>query len=237
MDNDSIDKTERVAANVVGGAYLAAMALAVFADTYARGRIFVRGDAEATVRNALAHTMLFRISVTGHVLVSVIDVALIVALYVILRRVNRNLALAALMFRMIETAVLTVTSLTDFNALSIISGAGNVDTLGVRQSAALGLLSSDAHNAGFQIAFLFLGIGSSVFAYLWWKSEYIPVALAVVGIISSAFLAIGAILFLAVPDLFALVFPAYMMPLGIFEVTMGVWLLTKGIRVPVSAGT
>lgn len=230
MDNDS-PGAERRAATVAGAAYLIAMALAVFADTYARGRLF-GPDPDTTARNILEHTTLFRMSITGHVLVSVVDVALIVSLYVILKRVNRNLALAALMFRVIETAVLTVTSLNDFNGLSIVSGAGNVRKLGVSQSEALGLLSSNAHNAGFQIAFLFLGVGSSVFAYLWWKSRYIPAVLSAIGIISSAFLAIGSILFLAFPRLFALVFPAYMMPLGIFEVGTGVWLLTKGIRVP-----
>ena len=235
MVKQAIDITQRRAAITVGVAYLTAMALAVFADTYARGRIFVRGDAGKTAQNLLDQVPLLRMSITGHLLVSVTDVALIVALYVILKRVNQNLALAALMFRMIETAVLTVTSLNDFNGLSIITREGNLRTLGVPQADALGMLSSNAHNAGFQISFLFLGIGSTFFAYLWWKSRYIPVLIAGFGIISSALLAVGAVLFLAFPALFDLVFPTYMMPLGIFEVTMGVWLLAKGIRVPASA--
>ena len=55
----------------------------------------------------------------------------------------------------------------------------------------LGYLS--ARGLGFYIGFVFLGFGSTIFAYLLFKSRYIPRVLAAWGIFSSSLLAIGSL--------------------------------------------
>ena len=80
-----------------------------------------------------------------------------------------------------------------------------------------------------RIAFVFLGLGSTVFSYLWFKSRYIPRALAAWGIFSSLVLAIVSLAIMVFPGL-AAVGLAYMMPMGIYEVGLGLWLLFKGLR-------
>jgi hypothetical protein len=55
------------------------------------------------------------------------------------------------------------------------------------------------------------------------------------GVIASALLAAGTLAILVVPDLQPILFPAYMVPMFFFEVGMGLWLLTKGLRPPAIA--
>src|SRR5258707_1008208 len=52
-----------------------------------------------------------------------LDIVLITALYVVLKPVNRNLALLAAFWGLIETAILVVALLSDLEALRLLSGA------------------------------------------------------------------------------------------------------------------
>ncbi len=72
-----------------------------------------------------------------------------------------------------------------------------------------------------------------VFTYLWLKSRYIPRGLAAWGIFSSLALAIGILALMVFPGLASVVGPAYWLPIFIFEVTLGFWLLVKRIRAPI----
>lgn len=80
------------------------------------------------------------------------------------------------------------------------------------------------HDGGF-IGAVFLGLGSTAFAYLWLKSRYIARGLAALGIFSSLAMAIGILGMMVFPGLASVVGPAYWMPMFIFEVTLGLWLL------------
>jgi hypothetical protein len=78
-----------------------------------------------------------------------------------------------------------------------------------------------------------LGLGSTVFGYLWFKSRYIPRALTALGIFGSLLLAIGGLAIMVFPSLADVMSLTYMMPLGIFEAGLGLWLLVRGMRAPI----
>ena len=67
------------------------------------------------------------------------------------------------------------------------------------------------------------------FSYLWLRSRYIPRALAVWGIFASLALAFVELAILLFPGLAAGVGMAFMAPMGIYEVGLGLWLLIKGL--------
>jgi hypothetical protein len=201
MTISTIDESERKAARVVGFSYLFAMATAVFAEFYVRGRLIVPDDAAETARNIMAHERLWRLGIASYLLCLLTDVALITALYVILKRVDQHLALFAAFMRVIETAIVPVD-----------------------------LIRVSTYGAGIDLSFVFLGIGSTVFGYLWFKSNYIPKALAALGVFGSLLLAAGSFAVIIFPNPAKILSLAYMMPLGVFEVTMGFWLLLKGLR-------
>jgi Domain of unknown function (DUF4386) len=226
-----ITESQRKAARVVGLAYLLAMGPAIFAEFYVIGRLVVSGNAAETARNIAAHERLFRIGTASNLLAFAIDIALITALYVVLERVNRNLALFAVFCRLIETVFLVVAALNDFEVLRLVSGADYLQAFRPEQLQALGRLSLGAHGAAYTVGLLFFGFGSPVFCWLWWKSGYIPKALAAWGVFASLLIGVSAFAFIVSPELRqVLSIFVYAGPIFLFELTTGLWLLIKGIR-------
>jgi Domain of unknown function (DUF4386) len=132
-----------------------------------------------------------------------------------------------------KTLGIAVTTLNAFAVLALLSGADYLRAVDTQQLQALVYTFLRVHGAGFNVGFVFLGLGSTVFSYLWFKSRYIPRALAALGIFGSLVLAIVTLAIMVFPSLGAVVGLAYMMPMGIYEVTLGFWLLVKGIQAPI----
>ena len=158
-----IDQSQRKAARVVGLAYLVAMAVSVFAEFYVRGHLVVANSAVDTARNIMAHERLFRVGIASSLLVFAIDLALIAALYVVLKPVSQNLSLFAVFLRLVETTVGAAATLSDFDVLRILSGADYLRVIETDRLQALARLSLGAHGAGNTVVFVFLGLGSTVF--------------------------------------------------------------------------
>lgn len=224
-----IDESRRRAAKVVGFVYLFAMATSIFGEVV-RGRLIVANDAGETARNIVAHEALFRLGIASELVTFVGTVLLLASLYVILRPVQPYLALMAASFRLVETSICVVMMLSSLDVLRVLSGAEYLRAFEADRLHVLARLSIGAHGAGYNVAFVFLGLGSTVFAWLWLRSDYIPRALALLGVVASLMLAAGSFSFILVPGLVANLSPWYMLPMGVFEVTMGFWLLLKGLR-------
>ena len=112
----------------------------------------------------------------------------------------------------------------------LLSGADYLQAVRTDQLQGLARIPISAFGAGVNISFVFLGLGSTMFGYLWFKSRYIPRALAALGVFGSMVLAIGSFSFIIFPKLADWAEPGYFAPLGIFEVAMGFWLLFRGLR-------
>src|SRR5271169_2138712 len=186
MTYHAIEPAQRTAARIAGAWYLIAMAAGMFASLYAQGQLIVPGDSAQTASNLADSEWLFRVGAACHLIVFAGDVVLLVALYVILSPVNRSVALLAASWRLVGCAVLAAIMINDFAALRLLSGANYLQVLDTEQLQALALFFVGVNGIGFQIGFVFLGLGSTVFSYLWFKSRYIPRALAVLGIVASA---------------------------------------------------
>ena len=218
----TIEPAQHAAAKVAGFLYLFIMATGVFGESYVRGQLIAGGDAVQTARNIAASERLFRLSIASDLITVVGAVILLWALYVVLRPINRNLALLAAFLRLAENAILAVATLNAFAALRLLSGADYLRAFDTQQLQALARLFIGVQGAGMRIAFVFLGLGSTVFSYLWFKSRYIPRGLAALGIFGSLMLAIGGLAIMVFPSLEDVMTMAYMMPLGIYEVGLGI---------------
>jgi hypothetical protein len=224
------DAIQRRWARVVGFSYLFALLPAIFAEFYVSGKL-VSGDAIATAQNIIAHERLFRLGIASNLLVFAADVLLIAALYIVLERVNRRLALLATFFRLIETTILIVATLNDFYVLRLLSGASYLTIVGPDALAALARVSIGAHGSAYGVGLLLFGFGSSVFCYLWLKSGYIPKALALWGLVASAWIGVCAFAFIVFPELEKVITIGYFGgPIFLFELAIGSLLLFKGIR-------
>jgi hypothetical protein len=89
------------------------VAFVVYANFGMRARLLVSGDVAETVRRGAGAVPLFRLSVAFDVVYRIGGVVLLSALYVVLRPVNRQLALLATLLKLVyaATAMLLVLSL------------------------------------------------------------------------------------------------------------------------------
>ena len=117
----TIDESQRKAANVVGFTYLFALVPAIFAEFYVRSQLVVFDNAATTALHIVTHERLFRLGIASNLTAFAIDVALITALYVVLKPVHRSLALLAAGWGLIETAILVVVTLSDFDVACTLS--------------------------------------------------------------------------------------------------------------------
>jgi uncharacterized protein DUF4386 len=232
-----IDNTQRKAARAVGFSYLFALVTGVFAEFYARGTLLVHDDAAQTAQNIVAHEGLFRLGIVANLTTFSADIVLITALYAVLRPVAPNLALAALFWRLLETASLGISALSDFDVLRLLSGAGYLEPLDAPRLHALARLSVSAHDDAYQLGLFFFGFGSTLFCCLWLKSGYVPRALALFGVFASALVGVCAYLFILFPRLAGIASPICYVPVFLFELTMGLWLSLRGVRGGSQPGT
>jgi hypothetical protein len=226
-----ITQEQRTAAKVAGSIYLIAMATSMFAELYLRDSMIVARDAVQTALNIVASERFFRISSVIHLLTFATDAVMAVALYTILKPVNRSLALLAAFWRLANCAILSVAVLNDFAALRFLADTEYLRAFDTRQLQVLARVFLSIGAAGFQLGFVFLGLGSTAFSYLWLKSGYIPRPLAGWGIFASLVLAFGTVAILIFPTL-GVIGLSYMAPMFFYEVGLGLWLLVKGLREP-----
>ena len=177
------------------------------------------GDVSATTNNIYNNQSLFRIGLSIELIMSIGLVVLACALYTILKNVNRNLSLTALLLKMIEAAITTVIVLITFIAL--LHGGDVVGFL------------INKHTVLYSIPMLFLGLDMTIFSYLFLKSGYIPGWIAKFGMISFMLIFIHSIMFIVTPQYAEMSINQiiFWTPSGIFELIIGSWLLLKGIKV------
>lgn len=218
------------AARIAGAAYLLTMATAIFNQAFVRGSLLVRGDATRTAQNIIESERLFRIGIAADIVTSTGVVVLLWALYVLLRPVGRDLALLAACLRLVEVGAHYVAILFSLGALTLLSGAEYLTPLDTGQSQSLARVFLSMHGAGLNLGFVLLGLGSAIFACLLFRSRYVPRALAAWGVFASLLLAATAFAVILFPGLSRFAMGA-MVPMFVYEVTLGFWLLLKGARV------
>ena len=192
----------------------------------------VPGDALATAKNIMADTFLFRLGISVELIMAVGLVVLGLALYAVLKSVNKHLALLALVLKLVEATLMAVTVLLPFIALEFTHAAAPTAILTQEQlQMPLGLLFN-AHTAITAVPMVFLGLDMMLFCYLLLKSKFIPRLLAGFGILSFFLILVQSLLFILAPvyatmPINQIIFWA---PSGLFEIVIGLWLLIKSIH-------
>ncbi len=227
ISNASLQRAARIA----GLAYLliivTSMAVVISTDT----QIVVSGDVGATIENIRDNELLYRFGAAYDLVMFPSVIVLSMALYVILKRVSRNLALLALLWRLGEAFVGVITVLASLVILHLLGGAGSSTGLAPGQLPAFVELLLNVRAAGLEILTVFLCLGTIIYFYLFFKSRYIPRALAVWGM--SAFTLMLTVTFAKIlaPDLSPVMQTVSLIPVVLFELVIGLWLLFKGVNV------
>lgn len=228
----SLEPSQRVATKLVGFLYLFTNATAIIGFVI-REKLIVPRDATQTATNIVSSERLFRIGIAAELITVVGVIILIWGLYVILKPVDRNLAWLGTFLRLTENFVLAFIVVQEFTTLAFLKSATTLQGFDAHQLQGLAYTFLRVYGDAFNIGFLFLGLGSAVFSYVWLKSRYIPRLLAAWGIFASLVMAFMSLAIIVFPRLAALGL-TYMMPMGVYEFGLGFWLLIKGLRLPIT---
>ena len=227
------DTSQHKAVKVTGFMFLFAFIVPTLNWAFVLSKFIVAENVMATAKNIMANELLFRIGITIELIMSVGLVVLATALYIILKPVNKSLALLALSLKLVEAAIVAAIVLVTFIALQILKGDAYVTAFTPEQlQVPVGFLLNK-HTTLYSIAMVFLGLDMMVFSYLFFESSYIPRILAGFGILSFALIFIHALMFILAPEYVAMQISQILFyaPSGLFEIIIGIWLLFKGVNI------
>jgi hypothetical protein len=229
MTVSPIDDSQRTAAKVAAFAYLTTFATVVCVHYGILFRL-ITGNGAETARNILAHETLFRIGTAGDILYSAGVIVLLTALYVVLKPVHRGLALLAALCWLVWAFMWLVVALNNFHALQLLKGADYLQAFEVERLQAWAMLYFKMGFDIYYVGLLFWGLASTVCACLWFKSRYVPRALAAFGVLSSAFCVACTFVFYIFPGFDQIVGLGWFdTPMGLFDIALSFWLLFKGL--------
>jgi len=213
-------------ARIAGVLFILTLIFGYFGEAYAPGKFIVVGDAAATARNIIGSPMLYRLGFASYLIEALCDIALAWIFYVLLRAVNRDIALLSAFFGLVSTAVYAVAELFYFTALIILRNATALAAFSPDQLNALAALSLKiSANCGW-IFLAFYGVPSVLRGYLIYRSGYFPKFLGVLLL----FAGVGFI----TKDFLVVLAPTYasdvlLLPMFLAVLSLMLWFLFKGV--------
>ena len=180
-----------------------------------------------TSLSILNNELLFRINIIIGLFSSIVILALNICLYRILCNVNKSLALGAFSLKLIESIFAAVLFLGHFVALLALKGdVQNMDVQKIVNHLVENYITFTA------ISGIFFGMSMLIYSYLLLKSGYVHYLVALSGIVSYSLVVIY--------DSLVILFPSYAgilsiqlfgsVPVSLFQIIFGLWLLFKGIK-------
>lgn len=233
-DPDHVATLQRYA-RAAGVAMLLSIVFGFLGEMYLPGKIIVSGDAAATAANIRGNPTLFRLSFASYLVEGICDVLLLVFFYVLLKPVNRNLALLSAFFGVASMVTFAIAQSSFFAASLILQEKGGMTAFTPAQQEALAFLA--IRIAG-MIAWLFIcmyGIASIIRGYLIARSGYLPRILGGLLMIGGAGFFLCGITYVIAPSLST---PLLLLPMAVAGIPLMAWLLFRGIdaRSTVKAG-
>jgi Domain of unknown function (DUF4386) len=126
---------------VAGFWYLLLIVIGPLRLIYIPGKLFVTGNAAATVNNIAAHELLFRLGIIADLAGAVILIFLTLVFYRLFSGVDRNLAVLVVIFGGVMPALIYfVGVVSDFGVLTFVRGAGFLSVFDKPQRDALAML-------------------------------------------------------------------------------------------------
>jgi len=216
-------------ARIAGLLYLIVIATGLFAEVFVRQAFKVSGDALATANNIQSSEMLFRWGIAADLINFVCGLPVVLIIYFLFKRVNKYLLQLALIFVIIQTAIIAVNLLNQISTLLILSNNAYLNTFQPNQLATLSQLSLNIQGVGYAIGLVFFGFYCLLVGYVIFKSKMVPKFLGILYIISGIGYLINSFTMLLSKGFVNPVFAYVAIPIFIGELSFCLWLLIKGV--------
>jgi hypothetical protein len=201
----------------------------IFGGMYVDSKIYVPGDAVATVSNILASEWLFRLGFVSFLVGLVLLLFLVHVLYELFKSVDKGQARLMLIFVVTGASVAFLNNLNLYAPILLFSDSGHPSAFNPAQLKTLAMVFYDMYQHGMMIDEIFWGLWLIPLGILVYRSEFVPKVLGVLLIVGC----FGhLILFFSI-----FLFPGYrtiLTPIGdtfsIGELPIFLWLLIKGVK-------
>jgi hypothetical protein len=228
MTNQAGETSPQVYTRMGGIFYLLIILAGTVGEFAFLGNLIVSGNALATANNILASQLRWRIGIANDIMMHVFDVPLMLIFYVLLKPVNKNLALLAVLFNLIQSAVLVANALNLLMPLFLLGNADYLKVLEPNQRYALVYLFVKLYDYGLGVGLIFFGFECLVVGYLISRSIYLPKVLGILMQIAGLSYLTNSFTLLLSPRLTT---PVILLPAFIAEMSLCLWLLTKGVNI------
>lgn len=218
-------------ARIGGILYFVIIVAGFLGEMFVRGKLVVSGDVAATATNIMQSPLLWRIGIAGDLVMHVCDVPLMVIFYLLLRPVNKYLALTALVFNVVQTAVLAINKLNLLTPLFVLGGADYMKVFDTGQLQALSYLSIKYHGYGFGIGLIFFGFTAIILGYLIIRSGYIPKFIGILMQIAGLCYVVNSFILIINPGLSDKLYPWILLLPLIAELSLCLFMIFKGVNI------
>jgi hypothetical protein len=213
-------------ARIAGVAMLLSIVFGLLGEMILPERIVVARDPAATAANILGNPMLFRLTFAAYLVEALCDVALCVFFYILLKPVDKRLALLSAFFGIAAMVMYAVGQSSFFASYLVLGDSPGMTSFSTDQRNALAYLA--LRIAG-TIGWLFLclyGIASMIRGYLIARSGYLPKLLGILFIIGGACFFLRSATYLLAPKYSSLIL---LLPMAFAGIPTMLWLLVRGI--------
>lgn len=219
---------------VAGLWYLLLIGIGPLFLIYIPAKLFVTGNAAATVNNIAAHERLFRAGILAELVGGVILIFLVLAFYRLFKGVDPHLAALVVIFGGVMPSVIYfVNVVNDLGALMVVQDAPFLAAFDKPQREALAMIFLRLHGYQIDASLVLAAVWLFPLARLVYRSRFLPRFLGV-------WLAIGGFGWLTL-SLAAILAPQYQdkvfrlaQPAFFGEIALMLWLVVKGARPPAS---
>lgn len=184
--------------------YLIIIVTGLGAELGLRGPLIDLQDAGGTAEAILSSSGRFHLAIAADLVMALSDAALAILLFLIFRPLAPGLALSAMVFRLIQTVIITVSLMALLTAWLFLSRMGES-----ANAPEIALVFLDLHAHGYDLGLVFFGVNSVIMGVLVWRSGLFARAFGLGLMIAGLIYLIGSLLRFFSPELYSAFTPAY----------------------------
>jgi len=219
-----IDLSQKKIARITGFLYFMFILSTFVADHFA---VFSSNDSTTIVDKITANEGLFSIGLISNLLSALFFLLAAWGLYVLLKKVNKGIALLFLLLNSVGVAIQCLSVLNLFTSMHLLSGADFLNVFQIDQLQAQAMYFINMYMDGFIIAQIFYGAWLLPLGYLVYKSGFLPKLLGILLMIDCFAILIWFFQFFLLPDYEVISYPCLAVSF-LAEFSLTLWLLIKG---------
>jgi hypothetical protein len=191
--------------------------------------VYVDGNATLTAENIVRSEFHYIIAIIFSIIGQLGFILLGLTLYRLFKQVNENISKIMTTFVLVSVPVTFAAIIIEAGALVVLKRADYLNVFTTEQIQSIATAFVSLHITGINIVTIFWGVWLFPFAYLVYKSNFIPKVIAILLVLSGICYCIGSISSLTSPGFYGKIENVLSIPETAGEVAILLWLLIKGV--------